>query len=309
MAVETKTPAPSGVEIRTVAVVGAGTMGSGIAQVAAMAGYRVILNDVSQALVDRSLEAIRQSLKKLASKHKITPDQVRETRERLQPVTDLEPARGADLVIEAVTEKLELKQQVFRRLDEICPEKTVFATNTSSLSVMEMAAATRRPDRFLGLHFFNPPVLMRLVEVVRTPATSEETFRAGWEVVERMGKTPVETRDTPGFIFNRLIIPYLNEAVWALYEGAGSTADIDRAMVLGGNMPLGPLSLLDLIGLDVQLHACRAMFEQLKDPKFRPCPLNLYMVRAGYLGKKSGKGFYDYSGEKPVPVDLSPFRA
>ncbi|MEW6282535.1 MAG: 3-hydroxyacyl-CoA dehydrogenase NAD-binding domain-containing protein, partial [Candidatus Eremiobacterota bacterium] len=210
--------------------------------------------------------------------------------------------------IEAITEKIEAKLELFARLDSQCPAHTILATNTSSLSVTEMARSTRRPDRVVGMHFFNPPPLMKLVEVVRTPLTSQETFDAAWEVALRLGKSPVEARDTPGFLFNRLIIPYLNEATWAVYEGAGSVEDIDNAMRLGGNMPIGPLALLDLIGIDVQLLACQGLRNELGNPKFEPCPLTRAMVRAGWLGKKSGKGFYDYSTDPPKGVDLSAFR-
>lgn len=301
--------APERRSLRSVAVLGAGTMGAGIAQVAATAGYQVFLMDADPRSLDRGVVSIRQSLDRFVNKGKMMRPVRDAILDRLEPVRQIEAVREVDLVIEAVTEQLEVKVELFRTLDALCPEQAVFATNTSSLPVTEMAMATARPDRFLGLHFFNPPVLMKLVEVVRTPLTSDATFQLCWDAVERMQKQPVLTRDTPGFLFNRLIIPYLNEAVWALYEGAGTTKDLDRVMLLGGNMPLGPLALLDLIGLDVTLHACEALHHQFEDPKFRPCPLLRQMARAGYLGRKSGRGFYDYSGEEPTPVDLSPFRA
>lgn len=297
--------------LKAVAVLGAGAMGSGIAQVAATAGYQVFLTDSDPRSLDRGVQSIRQSLDRFVNKGKMMRPVRDAILDRLEPVRDLKALKDVDLVVEAVPEVLELKLEVFRELDLLCPSSTIFATNTSSLPVTRMALATGRPDRFLGLHFFNPPVLMKLVEVVRTPLTSEATFRTCWEAVERMQRQPVLTRDTPGFLFNRLILPYLNEAVWAIYEGAGSIVDLDRAMVLGGNMPLGPLALLDLVGLDVAMHACESMLEQFQDPKFRPCPLLRQMVRAGFLGRKSGRGFYDYRGgtEEPRPIDLSPFRA
>lgn len=295
--------------LKSIGVVGAGTMGAGIAQVAATAGYQVFLTDADRRGLDRGVVAIRQSLDKFVNKGRMMRPVRDGILDRLEPVADLEALQGCDLVIEAVTEVMAVKQELFRRLDGLCKPEALLATNTSSLPVTEMAMATNRPDRFLGLHFFNPPVLMKLVEVVRTPLTSEATFQTCWDAVERMQKTPVLTRDTPGFLFNRLIIPYLNEAAWALYEGAGTIEDLDKAMLLGGNMPIGPLALLDLIGLDVVQHACEALHAQFQDPKFRLCPLIRQMVRAGFLGRKSGRGFFDYGGEEPRPVDLSAFRA
>lgn len=294
--------------MRKIAVIGSGTMGAGIAQIAAAAGYDVVLNDVEQAFVDKAFKAISGSYAKFVQKGKYSEQEKQASEARIQLSTDLKDTAGADLVIEAITEKIEAKRDLFQRLDSFCQADALFATNTSSLSVTEMAQCTKRPDRVAGMHFFNPPALMQLVEVVRTPLTSQDTFDKIWQVAEKLGKTPVETRDTPGFIFNRLIIPYLNEAMWALYEGAGTVADIDAAMKLGGNMPIGPLSLLDLIGIDVQLHACSALFEQFGDTKFRPCPLNKAMVRAGLNGRKTGKGFYDYSQDPPRPVSMEPFR-
>lgn len=300
--------APAKVQVKTIAVIGSGTMGSGIAQVAAAAGYDTIVNDVDQKFLDRCLGGIEKSLDKFVSKGKLSADDKAATMGRLQGTTDLSAVAGADLIIEAVTEKIEVKRDLFGRLDELCKPETMLATNTSSLSVTEMAQCTGRAQQVVGMHFFNPPALMKLVEVVRTPLTSDATFAAAWEVAEKMGKTPIETRDTPGFIFNRLIIPYLNEAIWAVSEGVGKVDDIDRAMKLGGNMPIGPLALLDLIGIDVQLHACSALHREFGDPKFRVCPLTTQMVRAGYHGRKTGIGFYDYKNDPPTPVDLSIFK-
>ncbi|HXE71099.1 MAG TPA: 3-hydroxyacyl-CoA dehydrogenase family protein [Candidatus Nitrosotenuis sp.] len=296
-------------DIKTVAVIGSGTMGSGIAQVAAMAGYDVFLNDVEEGFLDRAMKAIRASLDKLVSKGKLSAVEGQAALDRLKLSADIQGARQADLVIEAITEQMAAKRELFARLDQLCKPEAILATNTSSLSVTELSLATRRPQLFCGMHFFNPPVLMKLVEIVRTPMSSPATLAAATEVARRMGKTPLVCRDTPGFLFNRLIIPYLNEAMWAVHEGVGGIAEIDQAMILGGNMPIGPLSLLDLVGIDVQLHACESLYEQFRESKFRPCPLNRYMVRAGYLGRKAGKGFYDYSTDPPTPVDLSVFRA
>lgn len=295
-------------QVKTIAVVGTGTMGAGIAQIAASSGYQVVMHDVSASFLERALKAVAASLDKFVAKGKLEAGERDNTLARLKSSVDLQELAQADLVIEAIVEQLEPKRELFARLDELCPAHTIFASNTSSLSVTQMATATKRPHQVVGLHFFNPPALMQLVEVVRTPLTDAATFQAAWDVSLKLGKTPIETRDTPGFIFNRLIIPYLNEAMWALYEGAGTVQAIDAAMKLGGNMPIGPLSLLDLIGLDVQLHACQALHDQFGDPKFRVCPLNHQMVRAGFLGRKTNRGFYDYAADPPQPLDLSIFR-
>ncbi len=294
--------------IKTIGVVGSGTMGAGIAQIAAQAGYTVVMNDVETSFLERAIKTIQGSLQKFHEKGKLSAEDLKATLDRLTHSVDITQVAQADLVIEAITEKIEAKKDLFGRLDELCPAHTILATNTSSLSVTEMARSTKRPDKVVGMHFFNPPALMKLVEVVRTPLTSEESFATAWEVALKLGKSPVEARDTPGFLFNRLIIPYLNEATWALYEGVGSVEDIDAAMKLGGNMPIGPLALLDMIGTDVQLLACEGLLAELGNPKFEPCPLNRAMVRAGYLGRKTGKGFYDYSVDPPRGIDMSVFR-
>ena len=295
-------------EIQSLAVIGAGTMGAGIAQVAAAAGYQVIVNDVQEPFLERARKSITGSFDKFMQKQKMTQADRDAALDRLTFTTRLEDVAQADRVVEAIIEQIGAKLELFARLESLCKPTTLFASNTSSLSVTEMSRACSRPQQVAGMHFFNPVPLMKLVEVIRTPLTSSETFQAIWQVALKMGKSPVETRDTPGFIFNRLIIPYLNEAMWALYEGAGTVKDIDSAMILGGNMPIGPLSLLDLIGLDVQLHACQALFEQFGDSKFRPCPLNRALVRAGLLGRKTSKGFYDYSQDPPQPLSMDPFR-
>ena len=296
--------------IESTMVVGAGTMGSGIAQVVACAGSSVILYDTNLAAVARARTGIEKSLEKLASKGQLSQQAAADALARINTATDLEAGREADAVIEAVFENLEVKRDLMGKLDKICLEKTLLVSNTSSLSVTEMANATtqeRRP-KVVGMHFFNPVPLMKLIEVIRTPFTSEQTFSSVWHLAERCGKTPVEAKDTPGFLFNRLILPYLNEAIWAVYEGVGKVEDLDRAMLLGGNMPIGPLALLDMIGLDVQLHAISAICAETGEPKYRPCPLNKQMVRAGYLGRKTGMGFYDYRGDEKVATDLSVFR-
>lgn len=297
-------------KLEDVMVVGAGVMGAGIAQVLAGVCSSVRLYDQDEAAVQRALRGIEKSLEKLSAKGHLSAAEVASARARLIPVRRLEEGREADAVIEAIFENLPAKRELFANLDQLCAPTTLLVSNTSSLSVTEMARATGpdRQARVVGMHFFNPVPLMKLVEVIRTPFTGDEAFTKVWELAERCGKTPVECKDTPGFLFNRLILPYLNEAIWAVYEGVGKVEDLDRAMLLGGNMPIGPLALLDLIGLDVQLHALSAIFEETGEPKYRPCPLNKQMVRAGYLGRKTGVGFYDYRGESKVPSDLSVFR-
>jgi 3-hydroxybutyryl-CoA dehydrogenase len=275
-------------------VAGAGTMGAAIAQVAAVAGYKVVLRDLEQKFLDRGLDNITFSLERMVRKGALTERQKADSLERITASTSLDDAAECDLVIEAIAENLEQKLALFRELDKVCPEATLFATNTSSLSVTEMAVATSRPARFVGTHFFNPVPVMKLVELVRGPLTGQEAIDSVREVLLKMGKEPVDAKDTPGFIFNRLIVPYLNEAIWALYEGVASAADIDKAMKLGGNMPIGPLALVDLIGLDVQLHVTETFHVEFGDPKFRACPLLRQMVRAGLLGKKSRQGFFKY---------------
>lgn len=295
----------SGSAVKTVAVLGSGTMGSAIAQVLAQSGYEVILRDTEERFLQKGEQAIEESLARFLKKGEITQADKDAIRKRITATTDFGKISAADFVIEAVTENPEIKKEVFKQMESAAKPGAIFATNTSSLSVTELARVTKRPEKCVGMHFFNPVPVMKLVEVVRTAYTSEETFRAAWELAEKLGKTPIQAKDTPGFIFNRLIIPYLNEALWALYEGVGSVSDIDQAMKLGGNMPIGPLQLLDLVGIDVQLHACETLYREFGDPKFRPCPLNRQMVRAGFLGRKTKKGFYDYSVNPPAPVQLN----
>lgn len=290
--------------IRVVGVAGAGQMGSGIAQVVAMAGYRTLLFDVSAAQLARAREGVAASLAKLVEKGKATAEGREQALARLDGVTDLAALHGADLVIEAAPEDLELKTGLWRALDPHCPHHTLFASNTSSLPIARMAAVTGRPDRVLGLHFFNPVPLMPLVEVVRTVATGEAAFARALAFARSLGKEVVAARDTPGFVVNRLLVPYLLDAVRAREAGLASTADLDAGMKLGAGHPMGPLALLDLIGLDTVVQVAEAMFTEFREPRFAPPPLLTRLVALGHLGRKSGRGFYDYAGAAPVPAEL-----
>jgi 3-hydroxybutyryl-CoA dehydrogenase len=290
--------------ITRVGVLGCGLMGSGIAQTAAAAGCTTVVRDVSDALLDKGRASIRKSLDKLVEKGKLDPGARDAALDRLSFTTNLAALHDCDLVIEAVTEDLELKNRLWRELDALCPPSTLFASNTSSLSIAEMAAATGRPDRFAGLHFFNPVPLMPLVEVVRTVTTSRETFDAALAFARRLGKEPIVARDRSGFIVNLLLVPFLLDAVRALERGVGTTADIDRGMQLGCGHPMGPLALTDFIGLDTAARIADIMFEEYREPRYAPPPLLRRMVVAGFHGRKSGRGFYDYSSDPPVPTDL-----
>jgi 3-hydroxybutyryl-CoA dehydrogenase len=281
-------------EIRRIGVVGAGTMGHGIAQVAAAHGYDVVLVDVAPQALERGIAQIGKSLEKLESKGKLTAEEREKTLGRIRPESQLTALTGADLVVEAVVERLEIKQKVLADLDRTCPPETILGTNTSSISITKLAAATRRPDKVIGMHFMNPVPLMQLVEVIRGLATSQETWEAVEAAARKMGKTPVEVHDSPGFVSNRVLLPMINEAVYCLYEGVGKAEAIDEVMKLGMNHPMGPLALADLIGLDVCLDILRVLQEGFGDPKYRPCPLLVKMVDAGHLGRKSGRGFYEY---------------
>ncbi|HEY9519897.1 MAG TPA: 3-hydroxybutyryl-CoA dehydrogenase [Gemmatimonadales bacterium] len=290
--------------IRKVGVLGCGQMGSGIAQVAAVAGFEVLARDLDEAQLSRGRKTVESSLAKFVEKAKLAPDARDAALARLRFTTRLEDLAACELVIEAVTEDLELKNRQWKALDAVCPPETLFASNTSSLSIMAMAAVTGRPDRFLGLHFFNPVPMMPLVEVVRSIATSSATIAAGTDFVRRLGKEPVAARDSAGFIVNRLLIPYLLDAARAVEQGVASIQDVDTGMKLGCGHPMGPLTLLDFVGLDTAVAVGEILFDEFREPRYAPPPLLRRMVLAGWLGKKSGRGFYDWTTTPPTPVAL-----
>ena len=275
-------------------VLGAGTMGAGIAQAFASKGFEVILRDIKDAFVDRGLAGIHKNLDRLVSKGKLTEEEKENILSRLTGTTDIRMAEDCDLVVEAAVENMQIKKQIFAELDEICGVDTILATNTSSLSITEVASATKRPDKVIGMHFFNPAPVMKLVEVIKGMATSEETFARVKEVAENIGKTPVEVAEAPGFVVNRILIPMINEAFGIMAEGIASPEDIDQAMMLGANHPMGPLALGDLIGLDVCLAIMDVLYKETGDTKYRAHSLLRKYVRAGWLGRKSGKGVYQY---------------
>lgn len=280
--------------IKKVTVLGSGTMGNGISQVFAQCGYEVILIDIKQEYVDKALVAIAKSLDRFVKKEKITEADKTDILSRISGSTDLKVASNCQLVIEAVTERLDIKLELFGKLEDICPAETIFASNTSSLPITQLAAATNRPGQFIGMHFMNPVPIMKLIELIRGIATSDETFNLIRDLARKLGKTPVEVNDFPGFIANRILLPMINEAIFANMEGVGTVEAIDEVMKLGMGHPMGPLALADFIGLDVCLAILEVMHEGLGDPKYRPCPLLRKMVQAGYLGRKSGRGFYTY---------------
>jgi 3-hydroxybutyryl-CoA dehydrogenase len=293
-------------QIKKVGVVGCGLMGSGIAQVAAVAGFDTIVRDVSQPLLDRGRNGILKSLGRMVDKGTITADAREASLARLRFVTELTELKDRDIIVEAVTEDLDLKNGIWRELDRACLPETMFASNTSSLTIGSMAGVTRRPDRFVGLHFFNPVPMMPLVEVIRTETTSEETFERAYAFVHALGKEPVAATDSPGFIVNLLLVPFLLDAARARERGTASTADIDRAMQLGCGHPMGPLSLMDYIGLDTVVRIADIMVEAYGEDRYDAPALLRRMVTAGHHGRKTGKGFYDYSADPPVPVDTNP---
>ena len=295
-------------EIRKVGVLGCGLMGSGIAQTAAMAGFETTVREVSEDLIQKGFAAIEKSLAKFAEKGTITAEQQKETRARLHGTTSFDDLAECDIIIEAIIENLEEKQNTYRHLDAICKEETIFASNTSSLSITQMMAATSpaRQRRFIGLHFFNPVPIMKLVEVVRTILTDADVYEDAIAFAKKLGKVPVRASDKTGFIVNRLLVPYLLDSIRALEEGVGSIVDIDNAMKLGCGYPMGPLTLGDFVGLDTTYYIAEIMFNEFREKRFAPPPLLKRMVMAGLYGRKSGRGFYDYTNDpkNPTPMNL-----
>ena len=282
-------------EIKKVGVIGAGTMGSGIAQVIASNNRSVLLIDVSEDALNRGVGNIEKSLGRLVKKESISEQDSTAILSAIETDTDFHKLKDVDLVVEAVFEDMDIKKDIYKKLDNITDPEVVLATNTSSLPIVEIAVSTKRPDKVVGMHFFNPAPVMKLVEVIKTLATSDETAQFAYDFAVALGKEPVRTKDIPGFIVNRILIPMLNEAVYAYQDGVGTPEDIDKAMKLGTNQPIGPLALIDLIGLDVTIDVMDTFYEEFQDSKYRTAPLLRQMVRAGWLGRKTGKGFHDYS--------------
>lgn len=291
-------------EIRRVGVLGCGLMGSGIAEISAKAGYETWIREVSDELVERGRASITKSLDRAVEKGKLESNVRDEALGRLKFTTRLEELKDVDIVIEAVTEDIDIKNEMFRTLDGVCAEHAIFASNTSSLTVAAMAAATNRPHRFVGLHFFNPVPVMKLVEVVRTIAVDQDVFATAYDFARSLGKEPVEAKDTSGFIVNRLLVPYMLDAIRCLEQGLATTEDIDKSMTLGTGYPMGPFTLCDFVGIDTLYYIAEIMFEEFRETRYAPPPLLRRMVSFGYYGRKTKRGFYDYSGDKPVAVDL-----
>jgi 3-hydroxybutyryl-CoA dehydrogenase len=282
-------------DVNIFGVVGSGQMGNGIAQVAATSGLQVVMTDINEDFVNKGMAVIEKNLTRSVDKGRISEEDKTAIMGRIKPSTDIKDMGGADFVVEAATENEELKFNIFRDLDTICPSHSILSSNTSSIPIGRIASKTSRPDKVIGMHFMNPVPVMKLVEVIRGLSTSDETFRATWDLSKKFGKTPAQSDDFPGFIANRILMPMINEAVFALYHGVGTREDIDTVMKLGMNHPMGPLALADLIGLDTCLAIMETLHAGFKDPKYRPCPLLVKYVEAGWLGRKVGKGFYDYT--------------
>ncbi|RPJ16172.1 MAG: 3-hydroxybutyryl-CoA dehydrogenase [Desulfobacteraceae bacterium] len=281
-------------DIKKFGVIGAGQMGNGIAQVAAMSGLEVIMNDIKDEFVRRGLDTITKNLARSVDKGKMTAEEKDTVLKRIKTSTDLKDMAAADFIVEAATENEQLKFQIFKDLDSICPSQAILATNTSSIPIGRIASQTKRPDKVIGMHFMNPVPVMKLIEIIRGIATSDETFKLTWDLSLKFGKTPALANDYPGFIANRILLPMINEAVYCLYHSVGTKEDIDTVMKLGMNHPMGPLALADLIGLDTCLAIMETLYNGFSDSKYRPCPLLRKYVEAGWLGRKTGRGFYEY---------------
>jgi 3-hydroxybutyryl-CoA dehydrogenase len=282
------------VDVQQLTVVGAGQMGSGIAQVAAVSGINVVLHDIKEEYAKRGYLTIERNLSRQVEKGRLSKEQMQQVLGRITLTTALEDARNSQMVIEAATENLDIKREIFQKLDSITPPETILASNTSSLPITEIAAATKRPEKVIGMHFMNPVPVMQLVEIIRGLATSDEVYQTTYDLAVKMGKTAVEVKDFPGFVSNRILLPMINEAIWVVYEGIAEPEAVDQVMRLGMNHPMGPLTLADFIGLDTCLSIMEILYEGFGDPKYRPCPLLRKYVRAGWLGRKTGRGFYVY---------------